>query len=52
MIVEIDPDDGRLIDICEPNYFYDYAMGSNYITTSQNYGGYMTFNYNLYDYVD
>ncbi len=52
VIVEIDPDDGRLIDICEPNYFYDYAMGSNYITTSQNYGGYMTFNYNLYDYVD
>lgn len=52
VIVEIDPDDGKLIDICEPNYFYDYAVGSNSMTTSQNYGGYMSFNYSLYDFVN
>lgn len=34
VIVLIDPDTGKLIDISEFNYFYDFAMGSNSITTS------------------
>lgn len=52
VIVDIDPDDGKLIDICEPNFFYDYAIGSNYISSVPDYFGYMSFNYCLYDYVN
>ena len=50
VIVLIDPDTGKLVDISEPNYFYDYAMGANSITTSSRLD--MVFNYNLYDYVN
>lgn len=50
VIVLIDPDDGKLVDIAEYNYFYEFATGSNSITTSGRRD--MTFSYNLYDYVD
>lgn len=50
VIVLIDPDTGKLVDITEFNYFYDFAMGSNRITYSGSQA--MKFNYNLYDYVN
>lgn len=50
VIVLIDPDTGKLVDIAEYNYFYDFAMGSNRITYSGSQS--MTFNYSLYDYVN
>lgn len=49
-IVLIDPDTGKLVDIAEFNYFYDFAMGSNHITYARQKD--MKFNYNLYDYVN
>lgn len=49
-IVLIDPDTGKLVDITEFNYFYDFAAGSNSITTSGRHD--LTFNYSLYDYVN
>lgn len=50
VIVLIDPDTGKLVDIAEYNYFYDYAVGSNSITTAGRYD--MDFNYSLYDYIN
>ncbi|MBR4832270.1 MAG: hypothetical protein IKZ97_06565, partial [Butyrivibrio sp.] len=50
VIVLIDPDDGKLIDIMELNYFYHFASGSNSINFSNYYGGKMIFNYSLFDY--
>lgn len=43
VIVLIDPDTGKLIDISEFNYFYEFAMGSNSITTSGHHN--LTFYY-------
>lgn len=50
VVVQIDPDDGVLVDIAEYNYFYQWAQGSNYISYFQPYT--MTFNYNYFDYVN
>lgn len=49
-IVLIDPDTGKLVDISDFNYFYDFAMGSNRITCSGSQQ--MKFNYSLYDYIN
>lgn len=35
--VLIDPETGKLIDIAEFNYFYDFAVGSNHIDWSSGY---------------
>lgn len=50
VIVQIDPDDGVLVDIAEYNYFYQWAQGSNYISYFQPYT--MIFNYNYFDFVN
>lgn len=44
--VLIDPDTGKLVDISDFNYFYDFApVGSNSITTTNSYT--MKFNYEM-----
>ena len=43
--VIIDPATGKMIDILEFNYYYQYAVGSNSITCTYPYSG-MTFYYN------
>ena len=50
VIVFVDPDDGKLVDIMEYNYFYQFASGTNDISFSNNYGGRMIFNYSKFDY--
>ncbi len=54
VIVFIDPVDGKLIDIMEYNYFYQYAAGAGVhnMSSSLFYGGKMSFNYSLFDYVN
>lgn len=37
MTVIIDPSTGKLIDIENFNYYYDYAVGSNYLTFTRRY---------------
>ena len=51
-MVLIDPDDGKLVDISEYNYFYHHVMGSHNISYSNFYGGRMVFNYSYSDYYD
>lgn len=50
VIVLIDPDTGKLVDIAEFNYFYEHAIGSNSLVTSSRKD--MKFNYCLYDYMN
>ena len=52
VMVLIDPDDGKLVDISEYNYFYHHVMGSHNISYSNFYGGRMVFNYSYSDYYD
>ncbi len=50
VIVLIDPDNGKLVDISEYNYFYQHIMGTNRISYYKPYT--MTFEYSLFDYVN
>lgn len=42
--VLIDPDSGKVIDITEYNYFYQYIMGSNNIVWARTFGDLIPFN--------
>ena len=50
VIVLIDPDTGKLVDISEYNYFYQHIMGGNRIIYNKPYT--MSFGYNLRDYIN
>lgn len=50
VIVLIDPDNGKLVDISEYNYFYQHIMGGNRISYYKPYT--MSFGYDLRDYIN